>query len=92
LHNVETNALMQRIWADAAYREQYVQALREAADAASFLEEELAFEYWQIAAAAMADTLKPDSNDAFVAAVLQLVEFVRARPAVVRGYLESQPQ
>lgn len=91
-HNVETNALMQRIWADAAYREQYFQALRETADAASFLEEELAFEYSQIAAAAMADPFKPDTNDAFVAAVLELVEFVRARPAVVRGYLESQPQ
>lgn len=91
-HNVEANVLMQRIWTEGAYRELYFQALREAADASSFLEEELVFEYGQIAAAAMADPFKPDSNDAFVAAILQLVEFVRARPTVVRGYLEPQRQ
>lgn len=91
-HNVETNVLMQRVWTEAAYRDLYFQALREAADAASFLEEELAFEYGQIAAAAMADPFKPDGNDAFVAAILQLVEFVRGRPAVVRGYLEPPRQ
>ena len=91
-YNVDTNILMRRVWADAGYRALYLQTLRDTADAAAFLNEELAFMYAQIAATAIADPYKPESNESFVAAVERLVDFARTRPSVVRRYLDESPQ
>jgi spore coat protein CotH len=90
--NVETNVLMRRVWADPTYRAFYLDALRDTADAASFLEEELAFEYWQIAATAAIDPYKPETNEGFADAVADLLHFVRTRAGIVRGYLASLHQ
>jgi spore coat protein CotH len=91
-HNVDTNVLMRRVWADEAFRELYLEALRQTANAAAFLAQEVAFEYAQVAAAALEDPYKPVANEAYVAAVRELVEFIRARPAIVREFLDAPRQ
>jgi spore coat protein CotH len=80
------NALMRRILNDAELRALYVTRLREAVDSATdgdWLERELQAAYELIRDAALADPLKPYSNETFEATVSTLLEFARRRPGFV---------
>lgn len=92
------NVLARRVFEIPAYLTQYYTVLLDAANAldapaeglpegapvTSWLRAEIDRQYEQIREAALADTVKPFTNEEFEAAILQLREFAAARPRYVR--------
>jgi hypothetical protein len=73
-------------------RAAYVQAVTQAMAAAegdNWLEHEFARQYALIHDAAVADTLKLATNEAFEQAFAELVAFARTRPSFVRNELTA---
>jgi spore coat protein CotH len=84
------NVLGRRILEDPALRSAYVQTVTDAMAAAegdAWLEREFTRQYQLIHDAAVADTFKLTTNEAFEAAFAELVAFARSRPAFVRNEL-----
>lgn len=87
-YNVHKNVLMRKVWQSAPLRTAYLDRLLAVATAAdSWLDQEIAREYQQIRAAALADMLKYQSNADFEAAVKMMRGFARDRARVVREFV-----
>jgi spore coat protein CotH len=86
------NVLMRRMLEDPALRSRYFALVVEAVGLASsdgWLEQEITNNYLQIREAALADPLKPYTNDEFDAACAELLAFARTRPAFVISQVEQ---
>jgi spore coat protein CotH len=86
------NVIGRRVLEEPALRAAYVQAVAEtmaAAEGDGWLEREFARQYALIHEAAVADTLKIATNEAFEQAFAELVVFARTRPSFVRNELTS---
>jgi spore coat protein CotH len=94
LAGVFENVLGRRLLEEPAMRAAYVQAVVEAMAAAEgdgWLEREFARQYALIHDAAIADTFKFATNEAFEQAYAELVAFARTRPSFVRNELTALP-
>ena len=92
LAGMAQNVMGRRILEDPALRSAYVQTVAEAmaaAEADGWLEREFTRQYALIRAAAVADTFKLATNEAFEEAFAELVAFARSRPAFVRSELAA---
>lgn len=88
-HNVEFNVLARKLWADPAASQRYLTVLLGLANIGGEIQDELEREFAQIESSAIADRLKPGTNDEFTAAIDKLRQFVRERPSVVRTYISE---
>jgi spore coat protein CotH len=95
------NRLMSRTLADKEMLNYFLDTLLEIArsvvepagnDSRGWMEREVAREYDQIRAAALADTTKPFSNDQFEAAVVALTDFARRRSDLVTAEVNATPR
>jgi spore coat protein CotH len=87
------NALMRRILEHPELRSRYADRLLEAVALATdgdWLEREIWAAYEQIREAALADPLKPYSNEEFEQTVATLIEFARRRPSFVVQEIHQQ--
>jgi spore coat protein CotH len=100
LHNVDTNVLSRRVFAQAHLLADYLDYLRLAADIAGgpggWMEQEITKEYLQIRQAAYDDALKlcgfplrPCSNGEFEAEVSYMIQFARQRSSEVRSQIDG---
>ena len=92
LAGARENVLMRRLLDDPALRAAYVAAVTDAmaaAQADQWLERELARQYALIHDAALADTVKLATNEAFEQAFADLITFARTRPSFVAGQLTA---
>jgi len=92
LAGASENVLMRRLLDDPALRAAYVAAVTDAmaaAQADQWLERELARQYALIHDAALADTVKLATNEAFEQAFADLITFARKRPSFVAGQLTA---
>jgi spore coat protein CotH len=90
LAGVDQNVLGRRLLEDPALRAAYVQAVTEAIAAAqtdAWLEREFTRQYALIREAAVADSFKIATNEAFEQAFAELIVFARQRPSFVLGEL-----
>jgi hypothetical protein len=86
------NVLGRRILEDPGLRAAYVQTVTEGmavAEADGWLEREFTRQYQLIHDAAVVDSFKLATNEAFEEAFAELVAFARSRPAFVRGELAA---
>lgn len=86
------NVIGRRMLEEPQLRAAYVQAVMQAmaaAEADGWLEHEFVRQYALIHDAAVADTFKLATNEAFEQAFAELVAFARTRPSFVRGELSS---
>jgi spore coat protein CotH len=85
----EVNVLGRKVRANPRLRQAYLQRLLEAAALGESLEADVLAAYAQIRAAALADPLKPTTNEGFEQAVADVRAFARQRSAVVRGFVNG---
>jgi spore coat protein CotH len=85
----DANVLARKIRDNVLLRQLYLQRLLDAAALGETLEAEIAAMHEQIRGDALADPVKPVSNEEFERAVTAIRVFARQRPGVVRGYLRE---
>lgn len=88
-HNLDTNVLTAKAWAEPGLRAQYLRALLTAASAGDWLDAEAERQHGEIRDAALMDPFKPVSNEEFEQAVADIRNFLRTRGATVRFAVED---